>query len=317
MLLIACANVANLLLAKAGSRRQEMALRTALGAGRSRVVRQLLTENVLMALMGAGLGVALSRFCLKLILSLNPGYLPELLSVELELRVLLFTLGVAVATGLLFGLVPALHVSGKGLSRSLRESGARQNLGPGRRRLTSALVVAETALSLVLLIGAGLLIRTFVELRNVEPGFRADNVLTLELALRGTRYDETAELDAFVTRAFERIEALSGVEAAASVTRLPMEGGMWIPFEIDARPEGAHDRNGEGLWRAITPRYFDVMEIPLSRGRPFDRRDGVLAPPVAIINEALARKFWPDREPIGERINRGAVDGSGIRGSLP
>ena len=175
--------------------------------------------------------------------------------------------------------------------------------------MTSALVVAETALSLVLLIGAGLLIRTFVELRNVEPGFRADNVLTLELALRGTRYDETAELDAFVTRAFERIEALSGVEAAASVTRLPMEGGMWIPFEIDARPEGAHDRNGEGLWRAITPRYFDVMEIPLSRGRPFDRRDGVLAPPVAIINEALARKFWPDREPIGERITVGRLMG--------
>ena len=311
VLLIACANVANLLLARAATRRQEIAVRTALGAPRVRLIRQLLTESALLAIVGAAIGLTVSYWGLQLLLSMSPANLPELMSIEIDARVMLFTLAIALGTGLLFGVVPALQISRQNLRDTLHESGTRTTAGAGGRRIRGALVVAEVALSLVLLVGAALLLRSFSELRDVEPGFDASNVLTMQMSMTGGRYDTSRGLDTLFRTALDRIRMLPGVEAAATVTNLPNEPGPDLPFEV----EGRQMEEGEFLnaqWRSTTPDYFDVMGIPLVRGRVFNDGETPASMPVILINETLAARDFPDQDPIGQMITIGRVMGPGF-----
>ncbi len=311
VLLIACANVANLLLSRAASRRQEIAVRTALGAPRVRLIRQLLTESAMLALVGAAIGLMVSYWGLQLLLSMSPANFPELMSISIDARVMLFTLGIALATGLLFGVVPALQISKQNLRDTLHESGTRTTAGAGGRRIRGALVVAEIALSLVLLIGAALLLRSFSQLRDVDPGFEAPNVLTMQLSMTGGRYDTSEDLDGLFRSALDRIRMLPGVEAAATVTNLPTEPGPDLPFEI----EGRQMEEGEFLgaqWRSATPEYFEAMGIPLVRGRVFTEGEAPASTPVILINETLAARDFPDQDPIGQMITVGRVMGPGF-----
>ena len=302
VLLIACANVANLLLSRAASRNQEIAIRTALGAPRGRLIRQLLTEATLMSTAGAALGLTISFWGLKALTALGPANLPELWSIQMDVTVLLFTLGIALATGLLFGVIPALEVSRGTLGHTLQESGNRSTAGIRGRRLRGALVVAEVALSVVLLIGAALLLRSFSQLRDVEPGFDVSNVLTMQMSTSGGSYDTTAELDRFIKSALARIESTPGVEAAATITNLPTEQGADLPFEIGRKGER------EGLfaeWRSISANYFEAMDIPLIRGRRFTDGETEASTPVVIINATLAKRYFPDQDPIGQLMTIG------------
>ena len=302
VLLIACANVANLLLSRAASRNQEIAVRTALGAPRGRLIRQLLTEATLMSTAGAALGLTISYWGLKALPAFGPANLPELWSIQIDVTVLLFTLGIALATGLLFGVIPALEVSRGSLGHTLREGGNRSTAGIRGHRLRGALVVAEVALSLVLLIGAALLLRSFSQLRDVEPGFDVSHVLTMQMSTSGGSYDTTAELDTFLKSALARIESTPGVEAAATITNLPTEQGADLPFEIGRKGEG------EGLfaeWRSISANYFEAMDIPLIRGRRFTAGETEASTPVVIINATLAKRYFPDQDPIGQLMTIG------------
>ena len=311
VLLIACANVANLLLSRAASRSQEIAVRTAMGAPRMRLIRQLLTEAAMMSLAGAALGLTVSHWGLKALLAMSPADIPELVQIGLDFRVLLFTLGIALLTGLLFGVVPALQVSRQNLRDTLHESGTRTTAGIGGRRIRGALVVAEVALSLVLLIGAALLLRSFSELRDIDPGFSPSNVLTMQMSMTGGRYDTTESQHNLFRNAIERIELLPEVEHAATITSLPTEPGPDLPFEI----EGRQMEEGQFLnsqYRVISPNYFKAMGIALVRGRHFDLGETAASTPVVIINEVLARRDFPDGDPIGQLITIGRVMGPGF-----
>ena len=258
VLLIACANVANLLLSRAASRTQEIAVRTAMGAPRMRLIRQLLTEAAMMSFAGAALGLAVSHWGLRALLVMTPADIPDLVQIGLDLRVLLFTLGIALMTGLLFGVVPALQLSLQNLRDTLHESGTRTTAGIGGRRIRGALVVAEVALSLVLLIGAALLLRSFSELQDIDPGFNPANVLTMQMSMTGGRDDTTESQHNFFRNAIERIELIPEVEGAATITNLPTEPGPDLPFEI----EGRQMQEGQFLnsqYRVISPNYFKAM----------------------------------------------------------
>ncbi len=314
VLLIACANVANLLLARAAGRQKEIAIRSAIGAGRFRLVRQLLTESVLLASLGGALGLLLGAWGLRVLLAFSPGDLPRLGSPHaastfalLDWRVLAFTGGLALFTGILFGLFPALQLSKPDLNSTLKDAGGRSASGFRQSRTRGLLVVTEMALALVLLIGAALLIRSFVGLRNVKPGFNPHNVLTVQISMAGSRYNTTAQVDTFDRRAVERIEALPGVLAAAPSVCLPVQNfGIDLPFLIEGKPPKGGDRyNGDEFWRFIGPHYFDVYRIPLVRGRVFNQRDLGNSAPVVIINESFARKYWPKEDPIGARLTIG------------
>ncbi len=306
VLLIACANVANLLLARAAARNKEIAIRVALGAGRFRLIRQLLTESALLALAGGGVGLLLGFWGLKLLLASSPAKIPMVV-IGMDVRVLGFTLAVALLTGVLFGLAPALNASRPDLNETLKEGTSRSTVGLGRRRLRGLLVVGEIALALVLVVGAALLIESFVRLRNVHPGFDPRNVVTMQMSLTGPKYADTARVDGFYRQVLQRVETLPGVEAAATVTNLPFEQGPDMPFNIEGRADT--DDNPGAQWRAITPDYFRVMKIPLLRGRYFTLGDTGQSAPVIIINQALARRFWGDKDPIGQRITVGRVMG--------
>ncbi len=305
VLLIACANVANLLLVRAAGRRREIALRAALGAGRTRIVRQLLTESVVLAVIGGAFGLILGNAGIRLLLATNTGNIPRIgeygARVATDSSVLVFTALVSVLTGIIFGLIPALQVSRTELSEALKKGGGRSGVGAGRNRTRSILVVTETALALVLLIGAGLLIRSFVELRSVDPGFDSHNVLTMRQSLAGSRFDTTAEVSRLVRDAVQRLESQPGIEQAAAGFSLPLEGAFGIPYNIVGRtpPEGRYDGRG---WLGVSPGYFEVFKIPVLAGRLFNERDDQAASPVAIINQAMAHKFWPGESPIGERV---------------
>ncbi len=306
VLLIACANVANLLLARAASRGKEIAVRVALGAGRLRLLRQLLIESALLAVAGGALGVLLGYWGLKALLAASPAQIP-LVRIGMDLRVLGFSLAVSLLTGVVFGLVPALHASRPDLNETLKEGVGRTTAGGGRRTLGSLLVVAETALALVLAVSAGLLIETFARLRAVPAGFDPRNVLTMQMSLTGARFSTTPQLDAFFRKVLQRLEVLPGVEAAAAVPTLPLELGPDVPYEIEGRSDNQNNPNSQ--WRNITPNYFRVMKIPLLRGRYFNDGDTGQSPPVIIVNQTFARRFWGDRDPIGERITLGRVMG--------
>ncbi len=312
VLLIACANVASLLLARATGRSREIAIRAAIGAGRGRIIRQLLTESVALSLIGGLLGLVIGAAGVRALLAVNPGDIPRIgpegAAVTMDWTVMGFTLLLALATGILFGLVPALHASRADLNITLKETGARGGSGMRQNKMRGALVMVEMALAMVLLIGAGLLIRTFSALHNVAPGFDAHNVLTMDTALTGSKFDRTAGVELMARGALERIHAIPGVEAAAATSYLPLQGGLGLGFIIEGRPLTDGPAHGGAAWNYVTARFFDVFKIPVVRGRVFTERDDAAATPVVVINQAMATKFWKGGDPIGHRL----IIGSGM-----
>ncbi|HXG65438.1 MAG TPA: ABC transporter permease [Blastocatellia bacterium] len=310
VLLIACANVANLLFARSTARQKEIAIRMALGASRLRIIRQLLTESLLLALAGAVLGILLALWGVDLLLAVGPGDIPRQEEIGIDARVMGFALLLSLATGLTFGLAPALQISRPDLNEALKE-GARGAAGSLRRnRVRNALVVSEVALSLVLLIGAGLMMRSFLRLQQVNPGFDPENVITMRISQPGPKFGGSGNHAAFFKQVIERIQALPGVEAAGAVSHLPLSGAEEIDdFIIEGRPPVAiGDPGPMADMRAVSADYFHVMRIPLLRGRYFTEHDDEDARRVAIISDSLARRFWPGEDPIGKRVNRGDAD---------
>ena len=307
VLLIACANVANLLLARAASRHKEVAIRTALGAGRLRIVRQLLTESLLIALIGGATGLLLAMWGVDLLIASVPVDIPRLHEVGLDWRVLSFTLFVSVLTGIVFGLAPALQASKIELNEALKEGGRGSTEGIMRNRVRSLLVISEVALSLVLLVGAGLLIKSFMRLREVDPGFDAKNLLTTSLSPSRAKYTNAEQQTNFYREVLGRIHALPGVEAAGFVDPLPLSGNSSsVTFTIEGR-EVAPGKLFISNRRMISPDYFRAMHIPLLRGRAFDERDTKQRPLVLIVNETFARRYFPGEDPIGKRVLIGAA----------
>jgi putative ABC transport system permease protein len=303
VLLIACANVANLLLARAMSRHKEMAIRSALGASRLRVVRQLLIESVLLSLIGGAVGLLLAFWWTHLLVSLGKDDIPRASQVGLDWRVLGFSLFVSVATGLLFGLVPALH-SSRTLAETLKEGHRGSGEGPRRNFTRSVLVVAELAIAVVLLVGAGLLLQSLWRLRHVSPGFQAQNVLTFNLALPEVRYS-TDQQAVFFYDLVTHIESLPGVQAASIVTPLPLGGDLYsLSYETDGRPVAKKDLPKADFFD-VGAGYFRAMGIPFIKGRDFNEGDQHKSVPVIIINETLAREHFPNEDPIGKRIKPG------------
>jgi predicted permease len=303
VLLIACANVANLLLARAAVRQKEMAIRTALGAVRARIIRQLLTESILLSLVGGTLGVLLALWGLDLLLAVSAGSIPRVQEIRLDGRVLAFTFSVSLATGLIFGLVPALQASKPNLNESLKEGGRAASAGIHRNRLRSLFVVAEVAICLVLLIGAGLMIKSFVRLLDINPGFNSENLLTMNISVSGSKYRETQQRMAFFQQALDRIASVPGVQGAAAVISLPFSGSSSRYFQIEGRPPQPPGQGYNANVNAASSDYFRTMGIPLIRGREFNERDVMNSPEVVIINQQMAQQFWPDEEdPIGKRM---------------
>ena len=306
LLLIACANVAGLLLARAEARQREIAVRTALGAGAGRLVRQLLTESVLLALAGGILGALLADWGVRALVAAAPPTLPRLDAVHTDGRVLGFTLLVSVATGLLFGLAPAIQASRPDLTVALAEGG-RSGSSAGRQRFRRSLVVAQIALALTLVTSAGLLIRSFVRMRGVDPGFDPSHLLSAQVELSAVRYDTPAKVRAFYGELVQRLEAIPGVRSAAAVRALPMTGRLEIgdwSFVVDGRysnPPTPADRVTAD-WQTLTPGYFETLRIPVLQGRPIELQDRAEATPVVVINRTLARLAWPGQDPIGQRV---------------
>ena len=301
VLLIACANVANLLLARATSRQKEIAIRTALGASRWRVTRQLLTESVLLAVVGGAVGVLLAQLGIGSLLALAPEDLPRVKDVTLDASVLGFTLLVTLLTGVIFGLVPALQSSRVNLNETLKEGG-RGTTG-GHHRVRGGLVISEVALALVLLIGAGLLIRSFYRLQQVDPGFDSSNALAVTVSLPGRKYPQPEQRAAFFTQLIEKVSALPGVVAVGASQTLPIQGDYLLGFVIQGRPPYPLGQDPSTNYYVVTPDYFKSMGIPLLRGRVFTEQDRVGATRVAIINEEMAKRYFPDEDPIGKRIH--------------
>jgi putative ABC transport system permease protein len=307
VLLISCANVANLLLVRATVRKREFAIRSALGAGRTRIVRQLLTESVLLSLAGGTFGMALGVLGMRALLAVSPAGLPRIgedgSAISLDWRVLGFTVGVSLLTGILFGLFPAFSASRSDLNSTLKESGNRSGTGFRQGKARSLLVVSEISLALVLLIGAALLIRTFIALHEVGPGFDAHNVLTMEMSLNGQRYQNTAGVTQLLRDGRDRLNALPGVELAAAGFWLPNDVEDGSAFEIVGHP--AKKKGCGSQWMSVTPGYLSLFRIPVLRGRDFTENDKAGTPNVVLINEALARKCWPNEDPIGQHIRDG------------
>ncbi len=307
VLLIACANVANLLLARATFRKREIAIRAALGAGRGRIVRQLLTESVLLSLAGGVLGLATGYAGIRAILRLIPGNIPRIgtdgSNVGLDWRVLGLTMGLSILTGILFGLVPALESSRADLSGTLKESSNRSGTGLRLNATRALLVTAETALAVMLLIGASLLIRSFIAIRRVNPGFDPHNVLTMHVSFTGPQFDKLAGVTRVIHEGVRRVRALPGVEAAAATCCLPLEDRLYGAFQIAGRSEGPASEILTG-WTVVSAGYFETFKIPLLRGRTFTERDES-GPPVVIINQTIAKRFWPNGDPLKDQIITG------------
>jgi putative ABC transport system permease protein len=312
VLLIACGNVAGLLLARATGRHREIAIRTAVGASRGRIVRQLLTESMLLGLAGGVAGLILGGIGVRMLLALTPGNIPRINDPEhslgglrmLDWRMLLFLFSISLATGLLFGLFPALRVSRFDVNAVLKESSGRSGTGFKHSRVRGLLVISEIALAVVLLTGATLMIRTFAGLRSVKSGIDPSNVLTLRTAISGSRYGSTAQVENMVRQATDRIQALPGVRVAACAVTVPMEQiGIDLPFTIDGHTQKTGEKwEGDEYWRFVSPGYFEALRIPLLRGRYFTRTDTAGTARIVIVNEAFARKYWADQDPIGQRM---------------
>lgn len=312
VLLIACANVANLLLVRATVRKREFALRSALGAGRGRIVSQLLTESVLLSLGGGIAGTALGLVGMRALLAVSPAGLPRIgedgSAIGIDWRVLGFTLAISLLTGIIFGLFPAFSASRTDLNSTLKESSNRSGTGFRQSKARSVLVIGEVSLALVLLIAAALLIRTFIALHEVGPGFDARNVLTLEMSLNGQRYQNTAGVAQLLRDGRDRLNALPGVELAAAGFWLPNDVEDGSAFQIAGHPDKKEACGTQ--WMSVTPGYLSLFKIPVLRGRDFTENDKAGAPNVVLINEALARKCWPNEDPLGQRI----MDGNEVGG---
>ena len=306
VLLIACANVANLLLIRATGRKRELAVRASLGAGRMRIIRQLLTESVLLSMIGGLLGIILGMVGVRILLSFSPGGIPRIgehgAGVNADWRVLLFTFTVSLITGILFGLIPSLSVSQREVISALKENGGRSGTSFRQNKTRSALVVIEMALALVLLIGAGLLIRTFIALRGVDPGFDAHNVLVLDMSLTGQRFEKAAGVAQLTRDGTQELDALPGVAYAGSTCCVPLEGGFGLPFSVVGRPANDSNASGGGGWMSISVGYFKVFQIPLIGGRYFTDQDNGGTEGVVIINKAMAHKYWPKSDPLVDHI---------------
>jgi putative ABC transport system permease protein len=303
VLLIACANVANLMLARASSRHKEIAIRTAMGASRWRIVRQLVTESLLLSLAGGALGLLIALWGVDLLVASIPSDMPRVSEIGLDRRVLAFTAVISMLTGFLFGLVPALQVSKPDLNEGLKEGGRGSTEGARRNRVRGALVVLEVALSLVLLVGAGLLMRSFVELREVKAGFDPSGVLTASVSLPDSKYGEEATQAEFFRRVLENLSARPGVHAASAVLPLPLSGSaMMNGLSIEGRPPAAPGERLTTHTRITSPEYFRAMNIPVVKGRALDERDSKDAPKVVVVNETFARKYFPGEEAIGKRV---------------
>lgn len=308
VLLIACANVANLLLARAAVRQKEIAVRVALGARRLRLVRQFLTESVLLSSVGGIVGLVIAYSGLFLLRSFIPENISQARQISIDLRVLGFTLFVSVATGVIFGLAPAIQAVRFNQGETLKEGGRDAAAGGSGKRLRSVLVMAEVAISLVLLIGAGLLINSFLRLRNVDPGFRTDNLLTMKIVLPEPKYEAFKSREAFYSNLVQRVQSLPGVRSAAVTTNLPLyRQGNSISVRIEGRPDPPPGQELIVVTRIISPAYFDTMSIPLLSGRKITDQDIETTPNVAVISETMARRVWPNEDPVGKRIAAGRI----------
>ena len=314
VLLIACANLTTMLLARAGAREREFAIRVALGAGPTRILRQILTESVLIALFGGIAGVLLAVWGIDLLRVLGAQTVPRLAEVNLDLRVLLITLVVSIGTGILFGLAPAVASAKPELTEALKEGGRGSTTGRRRNRLRNALVISEIALALVLLVGAGLLLKSFVRLQNVAPGFDLHHVLTMEMAPPVSKYPRGKPVIDFYTEAQRRVKALPGVEAVAFTSILPLSGtNSDNSFAIEGRDPMQERVFPDEEKRQITAEYFQVLKTTLLKGRFFNEGDSADAPGVVIVNHALAQKYFPNQEALGKRITMDDPRGKDVR----
>ena len=311
VLLTACANVAHMLLARAAARRRELAVRSALGASRARVVCQLLTESLLLALAGGAAGIAVAAAGIRLLVAASPERLPRVETVTLDARALLFTLAVSIFSAVVFGLAPALRASDHGLADALKEGERGSTEGIRRNRLRSALVASEFALALVLLVGAGLMARTLAAFHAVDPGFMPKNVLTAVVSVAGTGQREPGRRAVFYAQLLERVRALQGVVSAGAINHLLLAGDQWgYPFAIEGRPPAAPGEGANAVYRTVLPGALESLGIRLVRGRPIGEEDDLASPRVAVVNEHLAARWFPGEDAVGKRITFDDLDKS-------
>jgi predicted permease len=308
VLLIGCANVANLLLASGAARQKEMAIRTALGASRWRVMRQLFTESTILALTGGAVGLLIAYWGLAAITKLLPADFPRLNEIHMDLRVLAFTFAASVLTGILFGLAPVLQVSRSDVQDSIRETGRGASGSLRQARFRQALIMVEVALSVVLLAGAGLLFRSFMRLQSVETGFMSEQVLTARLNPSGSNFTQPADYVNFYSKVLEKLSTVPGVQDAAFINTLPLDKGPTSGFRVEGRPITTPDKWPSVNYRAVSPNYFKAMGIPVVQGRAYTERDTGNAPPVMIVNQQLVHEVFPDENPVGKRITFGSTD---------
>ncbi|MBI3404107.1 MAG: ABC transporter permease [Acidobacteria bacterium] len=300
VLLIACANVANLLLARSAARQKEIAVRTALGAGRWRLVRQLLTESVLLSLLGAALGLVIAYACVQSLVSAAPANIPRVAEINLDAKVLGFTALIAILTGLFFGIFPAMQASRPALNESLKE-GSRGSVGVERHRVRNALVISEMALALVLLVGAGLMLKSFANVLFADPGFNPEGVMTAVLSLPNVKYKEPEQTAAFIQQALEKVKALPGVQYAGSTT--PLLGGWQSGFIVNGQPVPEPGNTPSTDITRVSPQYFQAMGVRLVKGRYFTEQDTAKSELVCIIDETFANTYWPNEDPLGKQIS--------------
>ena len=313
VLLIASANVANLLLARAAARRREFATRAALGAGRLQLIRQVLMESLILSLSGGLAGLVLGFAGVRILLRINPGNIPRIgedgSAVSLDVNILLFTLGISLLTGIVFGMIPAISAARSDLRSSLNESGSRSGMGIRSGKLRSVLVILEMALTVVLVIGAGLLIRTFEKLQSVDPGFTMRNVISMSMSVSGKRFQKTAPVAQVIEAGTDRLLALPGVVDVGVTNCLPMAGGFGMGFDVVGRAKDSGPFTGGAGFYSVSWRYFNALQIPLLHGRRLTEQDNAAAPGVVVINEAMARRYWPKSDPLKDKIVIGAGAG--------
>ncbi len=304
VLLIACANVAHMLLARTSGRQKEIAVRTALGAGRGRVIGQLLTENLLLAALGAAAGLLVASWGIRALVALSPAYIPRVETVAIDRGVVLFLFATTAITAVIFGLVPAMHVATGNLSDSLKDGGRAGSDGVSRNRLRGFLVASEFALAFMLLIGAGLMIRSFVALQSVDPGFNPHRVLSMVVSVAGSNESEEGRRAVFYRQLLHRVRTLPGVESAGAINHLPLAGDLWgWPFAIEGRPKPRPGESPTAIYRIAMPGYFQTMRLPVLRGRAIAEADDARAPGVVMINERAAAAYWPGQDPLGQRVS--------------
>jgi len=303
VLLIACTNVASLLLTRATQRDREFAIRRAVGASRVRLVRQLLTESILLSLLGGLAGLGLSVWAVDLFIKLSPGDIPRLNEASVDVRLLAFAFLMSMLTGIVFGLWPALHATSGSLNQSLKDSGAKASEGRQRRRSRNVLIVTELALAQVLLIGAGLLIMSYVRVSQINPGFNSDHVLSAKVAPAATKYRDPKSRIQFYSRVLDQLRGLPGVSSVGMVMNLPLSGAsMNRGFNVEGRPEPKADENVAMDYQVVSHDYFQTLEIPVVRGRGLNEHDNETSERVIVINEAMAQRYWPGEDPVGKRM---------------